>query len=177
MRKTLLLIVATASIFLTPPLAEAGTYRDGSYIGRPSTVVTGLYAQFPQGGEALAEAIAALLIDNPSLADDVAYVAVTSANTSQQAAAGVGMAQAASTLADSQISAAAGLIARAAADSGSPALAQAAAASNAAAAGGVAASLYLPTNNATTVSAGQNCVTIPGDNTVSPATPPTTVCH
>lgn len=76
------------------PGASAGTYQaDGSYTGTPSADVTAIFAAYPNGGDGLIDAIRELLIANPGLADDIAYVA-SRASPSQQADAGTGMAQA-----------------------------------------------------------------------------------
>ncbi len=72
----------------------AGTYQsNGSYVGTPSPVITAAFAAFPNGGDGLVDAIRQLLINNPALADDVAFVA-SRGNAAQQTAAAAGMAQA-----------------------------------------------------------------------------------
>jgi hypothetical protein len=75
------------------PLAH-GEYRsDGTYTGTPNEQVVALFAQFPNGGQALSDAITALLIANPELASDVIYVA-SKGTVQQQLAAGTGLAAA-----------------------------------------------------------------------------------
>jgi hypothetical protein len=165
-------------VAIAPSIAEAGHYRnDGTYVGRPSGAVTSLFAQFPGGGQGLADAIAQLLISDPALADDVAFVAVNSANADQQSAAGAGMAQAEAALRDSDQGGASARIARAARASGGPILVALAGGLGGGTGGGLATGIFLPANNGSTANSSQNCVTTPGNTTVSPATPPVTVCH
>ncbi|MDO9411054.1 MAG: hypothetical protein Q7T81_00575 [Pseudolabrys sp.] len=87
-------LLALFLVFGAVQPAPAGSYQgDGTYTGTPSPVVTALFAAFPNGGDGLMAALRDLIIRNPALADDVAYVGSRS-NAAQQAAAGAGMAQA-----------------------------------------------------------------------------------
>jgi hypothetical protein len=90
--KVLLVALTGLCILQAAFLAHAGHYNNqGVYVGTPSSAVTNLCTQFPNGGDAMAIAIATLLEGNPSLAADVANCAATSGNLAQQTAAGKGM--------------------------------------------------------------------------------------
>ena len=95
MRK--IVVVLIAALCLTGGVISkgfAGSYQGaGNYVGSPSPQVTAIFAAFPAGGEGLTNAIRELLINNPGLADDVAFVA-SNAGPAQQIAAANGMAQA-----------------------------------------------------------------------------------
>lgn len=94
MRIILVAIFAAFCMLGTAPTAVAGSYQaTGVYVGTPSPAVTRLFAAFPNGGDGLVAAIRDLLIADPSLADDVAFVA-SRANEAQKSAAAAGMAQA-----------------------------------------------------------------------------------
>jgi hypothetical protein len=94
MRIILVAVFAAFCMVGTAPMATAGTYQaTGVYVGTPSPAVTRLFAAFPNGGDGLVAAIRDLLIADPSLADDVAFVA-SRANEAQKSAAAAGMAQA-----------------------------------------------------------------------------------
>lgn len=94
MRIILVAIFAAFCMLGSVPMAGAGTYQaTGVYVGTPSPAVTRIFAAFPNGGDGLVAAIRDLLIADPSLADDVAFVA-SRANEAQKAAAAAGMAQA-----------------------------------------------------------------------------------
>lgn len=91
-------ILILCCLFGAVSAARAGTYQaDGTYSGTPSAAVTAAFAANPNGGDALVAALRDLVIANPALADDVAYVGSRS-NAAQQAAAGAGLAQAYTTL-------------------------------------------------------------------------------
>lgn len=91
------LIIATLVLFCLSMAfapAKAGTYQaDGTYAGTPSASVTALFAAYPNGGDGLVGAIRSLLIANPELADDVAYLA-SRASPVVRADAAAGMSQA-----------------------------------------------------------------------------------
>jgi hypothetical protein len=94
MRIILVAIFAAFCMLAPATVASAGTYQDnGTYTGIPSPSVTRLFAAFPNGGDGLVNAIRELLINNPTLADDVAFVA-SRGNAAQQDAAAAGLAQA-----------------------------------------------------------------------------------
>lgn len=104
------------------PVTMAGSYQgDGTYTGAPSPAVTALFAAFPDGGDGLVNAIRDLLIANPNLADDVAFVA-SRGTAAQQLAAGAGMAQAYTALINRGDNGSAVRIVSAAQQSGSPAI-------------------------------------------------------
>ena len=142
-------------------MAYAGHYQsNGTYTGHVSRAVIALFQKFPDGGQALADAIAQLLTNNPALADDVAYYASTGGSPAQQSAAGLGMGEAVANLNGAGNSDAANRIARAVDLSGNATIQTAA---NLSGPGGFQSGLFLPPNNSTTTSA--NCAT------VSPASP------
>lgn len=98
MRKIMIVLIAALCAFGAVSRADAGSYQGtGNYVGSPSSQVTAIFAAYPGGGAGLTDAIRELLINNPGLADDVAYVA-SNANPDQQQAAAFGMAQAVLTL-------------------------------------------------------------------------------
>lgn len=179
MRHLLFLAVAACAA-IAASAAVAGQYRgDGAYIGLPSDAVAGLFAQFPNGGQGLADAITVLLTNNPDCADDVAFIAAQSGNPDQLSAAGAGMVQAEAALRNANNGEAASRIARAARESGNPRLIAMAGTDSGVGVGvgGFAGGLFLPSNNASTSNSSQNCVTTAGNTMVSPATPPMTICH
>jgi hypothetical protein len=122
MRAVLVPVLALFCLFGGLTAAPAGSYQsDGTYTGTPSPAVTALFAANPNGGDALMAAIRDLLISNPGLADDVAFVA-SRANAAQRFAAAAGMAQAYTALINRGDSNGAGRIVTAAQLSGSPVL-------------------------------------------------------
>jgi hypothetical protein len=119
MRGMLIAIVTTFCFLGAASQSPAGSYQsNGTYVGTPSSVVTRLFASHPKGGEGLVNAIRELLINDPTLADDVAYVAARS-NLEQQMAAGAGMSQAFKALVNRGDNGAAARIVNAAQQSGS----------------------------------------------------------
>ena len=87
-------IVALVCLFGVSSATMAGTYQaNGAYTGTPSASVTAAFAANPNGGDGLVAALRDLILANPALADDVAYVGSQS-NAAQQAATGAGLAQA-----------------------------------------------------------------------------------
>lgn len=92
---TLMIAIAAQTGFLMmTPMAQAGSYQsNGTYAGTPSPAVAGLFAAFPNGGDGLSDGIRTLLLANPELADDIAYLA-SQGSVAQQSAAATGMAQA-----------------------------------------------------------------------------------
>jgi len=122
MRIIVVAIFAAFCMLGSVSIAAAGTYQsDGTYTGTPSPVVTRLFAAFPCRDntpcDGLVDAIRQLLINDPTLADDVAFVA-SRGNAAQQSAAAAGMAQALLALANRGDRAGAAQIARAAQLSG-----------------------------------------------------------
>lgn len=118
MRVIMAMIFAAFCMLSAVPQASAGSYQStGVYVGTPSPAVTGLFAAYPNGGDGLIAAIRELLISNPSLADDVAFVA-TRSNAAQKQAAADGMAEAFITLANRGDTGGAGQIVSAASLSG-----------------------------------------------------------
>jgi hypothetical protein len=88
MRMILIVMLAASSLFGTMSLGYAGTYQgDGTYQGSPSAAVTRVFASYPGGGDALISALRELLLADPSLADDVAYVGARSGEVLKSAAA------------------------------------------------------------------------------------------
>lgn len=171
------LIMAVCFLGASAP-GFAGRYTGtAQYVGQPAANVTRLFAQFSGGGRGLAEAVAAMLISNPALADDVAFVAA-SGNALQQAAAASGMAAAAAALASAGNSSDAGNVGRAAQASGNAIIA-AAADSRAIASGGTGAGLFVSPGNPSVSNPQANsprrCTTVAA-NTVSPAST-TTICQ
>jgi hypothetical protein len=166
------LALLTALCILGAPLtANAGHYQNnGRYVGAPSSAVVALFAQFPEGGTALAEAIAQLLANNPSLADDVAFVAKTRGNRAQKEAAGIGMGLAAAAFAANGDTATADAILAAAQLSGDPIIiASAEGAFSASGSGNLATGLFLPPINPAT--AGGNVTGFRCSQQVSPNRP------
>lgn len=98
MRALLIALLALVFWSAAPHPAGAGSYQaDGTYSGTPAASVTALFNAFPDGGDGLVNAVRELLIANPSLADDVAYLASRAA-PGPRADAAAGMAQAFLTL-------------------------------------------------------------------------------
>jgi len=94
LRVAALATLALLASLAIDPAAKAGTFQpDGSYAGTPSAAATALFAANPNGGDGLTAAVRTLLISNPELADDVAYLAARG-SPGQQSAAAAGMAQA-----------------------------------------------------------------------------------
>ena len=94
LRAAAMAILALLASLTIDPAARAGTFQsDGSFAGTPSAAATALFAANPNGGDNLTAAIRTLLIANPELADDVAYLA-SRGSPGQQTAAAAGMAQA-----------------------------------------------------------------------------------
>lgn len=120
MRALLIATLALFCCFAAPQAASAGTYQpDGSYSGSPAPSVVAVFNAFPNGGEGLLNAVRELLIANPELADDVAYLATQGA-PGQRADAAAGMAQAFLTLSHSGNTNGAARIVSAAQLSGNP---------------------------------------------------------
>jgi hypothetical protein len=164
MRAILVPILALFCLVGAASLATAGSYQgDGAYTGTPSPAVTALFAAFPNGGDGLMAALRDLLINNPDLADDVAYVGSRS-NAEQQSAAGAALAQAFTALINRGDNSGAARIVSAAQRSGSPVI-QAAVTS--AVGRTIGANPNLDQSGTTTRS---SCTT----QTVSPAGPTTT---
>jgi hypothetical protein len=93
-RIALIAMLALIGSLVAQPAAQAGSFQaDGSYSGTPSATVAALFAANTNGGDGLVDAVRTLLLANPELADDVAYLA-SRAPPAQQAAAAAGMAQA-----------------------------------------------------------------------------------
>lgn len=117
------LLIAILGLFLwsaAPLPASAGTYQaDGTYSGTPAASVVALFTAFPNGGDGFVNGIRELLIANPALADDVAYLATRGA-AGQGGDAAAGMAQAFLTLSHSGNTNGAALIVNAAQLSGNP---------------------------------------------------------
>lgn len=119
MRLIFAAIAAAFVLFGAMSTASAGAYVGvGNYTGTPNAAVVNLFAANPNGGDALIAAIRQLLIDNPSLADDVAYLG-TQGNSAQEQAAAAGLSQAVSILVNRGDNGGAGRIATAARLSGS----------------------------------------------------------
>ena len=164
MRKLIVALVAVLCLAAVAPKAYAGQYvAPGQYTGSPSPQVTAIFAAFPNGGQGLTDAIRELLINDPGLADDVAFVASNS-NPSQQLAAANGMAQAAVVLASRGNTTAMAAIVTAAQSSGNAVLASVVTTAQIAVGG--SANLYgSQTNsnpNATTISCTTTSPTGPG---------------
>jgi hypothetical protein len=149
-------------------MAPAGTYQaDGAYQGSPSPAVSRLLAAYPSGGDALVAALRELLLADPTLADDVAYLGARSGG-GQQLAAADALAQALIVLTSRGNTFGAGRIVTAAQYSGNATIQTAV---NAAVATAVGSTFFTDTK-----SAQANCTTS-GSNTVSPARPATTTCQ
>jgi hypothetical protein len=122
MRIILVMVFSAFCMLGSASFATAGSYQSaGVYVGSPSPAVTRIFAAFPAGGDGLVAAIRTLLIANPELADDVAYVASRS-SAAQKEAAAAGMAEAFIALANQGNTTGAGLIVSAASLSGDPVL-------------------------------------------------------
>ena len=119
MRKVVIILIAALCLAgAGVSKSHAGSYQGtGNYVGSPSPQVTAIFAAFPGGGPGLTDAIRSLLLLNPDLADDVAFVA-SSASAAQQQAAANGMAEAVITFMARGNSSAASAIITAATSSG-----------------------------------------------------------
>jgi hypothetical protein len=146
-----------------------GTYQGpGQYTGPTSQAVTDAFAAYPNGGDGLVSALIGLLLTDPTLAADVAWVASRPrprASDGQQSAAAAALAQAFIVLTNRGDTTGAGQIVTASTLSGNPVLQTAVLAAVGATQG---SNPYQSSNPATT---GANCR--PTDNTVSPARPGT----
>jgi len=161
MRKMIFGFIAILCVAIVSPRADAGQYAGtGNYVGSPSPQVTAAFAAFPNGGEGLTDAVRELLLANPDLADDVAFVA-SRGNPAQQLAAASGMAEAVTTFMARGNSSAGGEIVRAATLSGNATLALVV--SNALASNNGGSNLYSGQTNSNPVTT--SCTT------VSPTTP------
>lgn len=170
MRVILVAMVAAFCVLGIASAAKAGSYQpDGTYAGTPSAAVTALFASFPNGGDGLAAAIRQLVINDPALADDVAFVGSQS-NFLQQSAAGAGLAQAFTILVTRGDNRGAARIVNAAQRSGAPPI-------QTAVANVVGTTIGFNTVQGNNPNTGANCTTTPADNTVSPAKPATTTCQ
>jgi hypothetical protein len=98
MRRHLLAACASACLLVAPTFAPAqpvvGQPAVGQCIGAVSPRVAGLLAQFPAGGPALRAAVARAVEADPSLADEIVFLA-TKGNPAQKEAIGMGLADAA----------------------------------------------------------------------------------
>lgn len=122
MRIIIVAIFAAFCVLGPVSMAAAGAYQGaGAYVGTPSPAVTRMFAAFPNGGDGLMAAIREILINDPTLADDVAFVA-SRGNAAQQDAAAAGMAQAVITLNSRGNNAGGALIASAVQSSGNAVL-------------------------------------------------------
>lgn len=161
MRKIIVLLFVAFCALSIVSRADAGSYQgSGNYVGTPSSIVTSLFNRFPTGGDGLVAAIRDLLIENPELADDVAFVANRSSGAQQEAAA-AGMGQALIVLAAQGNTRGMGAIVTAAQLSGNPVLAFVVLAAQ----GSIAGSANLYGNGSNTNPATVSCTT------VSPTTP------
>lgn len=167
MRTILVAMLAAFCLLGSMSMASAGTYQaDGSYQGSPSPAVSRLFAAYPAGGDALVAALRELILSDPTLADDVAFLGGRGA-PGQQSAAADALAQALIVLTARGNTFGAGRIVTAAQFSGNTLIQTAVFAAVATAVG---SNVYLDTKSA------QACTTT-GGNTVSPARPPTTTCQ
>ena len=156
MRKIIVLLLVAFCALSMATRADAGSYQGaGNYVGTPSSAVTALFNQFPNGGDGIVAAIRDLLIANPGLADDVAFVAGQS-SAAQQEAAAAGMGQALIALAAQGNTSAMGAIVTAAQLSGNTVLATAVTSAQSSIAG--AANLY--GNGSNTNPATVSCTTV-----------------
>ncbi len=168
MRTILVAIFAVVCVLGPVSRAPAGTYQSaGSYVGSPGAPVSRLFAAFPNGGDDLVTAIRQLLINNPSLADDVVFLA-SRGNAAQQQAAADGMAQGLIVLTSRGDNYGAGIIVSAAQLGGIPVIQQTVLAAAATAISSSAAEEIKPPQTAA------NCMTTTTAPTVSPARPATT---
>lgn len=162
-----LCLFALVAVSVVSP-ASAGSYQsNGTYQGSPSSAVTALFASYPNGGDGLVAALRALLLSDPTLADDVGYVGAR-ANGAQQQAAADAMAQALIVLTSRGNTYGAGRLVTAAQFSGSSTIQTAVASAVATAVG----STTQQQNSST-----QTTCTTTGGNRVSPASPTTTTCQ
>jgi hypothetical protein len=100
MRKILLVLCAGLIAMGGTSLANAGTFNaKGQFIGTVSPQIAALFREFPAGGPGLADAIARAAEANPSLTNDVLFVA-RSASRDQKLAVAAGLAQATHYFAD-----------------------------------------------------------------------------
>lgn len=168
MRMILAAMLAAFCLLGSMSQASAGVYQaDGSYQGAPSPAVSRLFAAYPAGGDALAAALRELVLSDPTLADDVAFLGGRGA-PGQQSAAADALAQALIVLTSRGNTFGAGRIVAAAQFSGNTLIQTAVFAAVATAVG---TNFYQDTK-----SAQANCTTT-GGNTVSPARPATTTCQ
>ncbi len=162
-----LLFAAFYMVAMAPQHAVAGTYQGAeNYVGTPAPAAVRLFAAFPNGGDGLAAAIRELLINNPTLADDVAYLA-SRGSPGQLAAAAAGMAEAASVLLARGNTSGAALIVTAAQSSGNATLALVVMNAVASSSGGGQLYTSATNSNPATTTATVTCTT------VSPAGPAT----
>jgi hypothetical protein len=160
-RAFLIPVLALFLLFGAVQAAVAGSYQgDGTYTGTPSPAVTALFAAYPNGGDGLMGALRDLLLSNPSLADDVTYVAARS-NPAQQSAAAAGLAQAYTALINRGDSNGAGRIVSAAYQSAVPTIQ---AALTRAIGGTIGANSYQQSGTV---------MNVPCSNTISPTRPAT----
>ena len=164
MRFILVAMIAVACLFGALRPATAGTYQPGGgYAGTPSPAVTALFAAYPDGGDGLVSAIRQLIIQDSTLADDVAYVG-SRGNFGQQSAAGAGLSQALTVLVNRGDNLGARRIANAAQQSGSPTIRTAVLTA-------IGTHVFITYQNNS--SADQKCTTT-SNNQVSPAQPSST---
>ena len=173
--RMILVVIFTAFCMLgSVSISAAGTYQsNGQYTGTPSTAVTAAFAAYPNGGDGLVTALLNLLLNDPTLADDIAWVASRPrpvASDGQQSAAAAALAQAFIVLTNKGDTTGAGRITVASTLSGNPVLQTAVLAAVAATQG---SNPYQSSNPAVTTNA--RCTTTPADNTVSPARPGTLI--
>jgi hypothetical protein len=166
MRMMLVAMLAAFCLLGSLSMAPAGTYQaDGTYQGSPSAAVSQLFAAYPSGGDALVAALRELLLADPTLADDVAYLGARSGG-GQQSAAADALAQALIVLTSRGNTFGVGRIVAAAQYSGNITIQTAV---NSAVATAVGSTFY--------AKSGQTNCTTTGGSTVSPARPPITTCQ
>jgi hypothetical protein len=164
MRMILVALLAAFCMLGSMPNSTAGTYQgSGIYVGTPSPAVTRCFATYR--GDGLVACIRQLLINDPALADDVAFVASRS-DPDQQSAAADGMAQAFIVLTNRGNIGGAGMIIAAVQLSGNPVLQTAMASAQGSSVGFSASQSF---SNPAVV--GNGCT--PKNNTVSPFSPGT----
>ena len=167
MRKILIAMAAAFCLFGTSPTFAGSYSADGTYQGSPSGVVTALFAAYPTGGDGLVAGLRTLLLGDPALADDIAYLGARSGGSQQQAAADA-MAQALIVLTARGNAFGAGKIATAAQYSGNTTIQTAVSAAVATAVGS--------NSQQQNQSAQANCV-VTGGSPVSPTGPTTSTCR
>jgi hypothetical protein len=177
--RMILIVIFTAFCTLgAVSVSNAGSYQgSGQYVGTPSAAVTAAFAAYPNGGDGLVAALLALVLSDPSVADDIAWVASQArTNEGQQSAAGAALAQAFIVLTNRGDANAAGHITLVVTWSGNPVLQTAV---SAAAGATFGSNPYPGSNPSTTTNAKCTTTTTPGDNTISPVRPPTstTTCQ